>query len=153
MVYLKAWYQDVVRQKQVPSDDLATVLDHGPIYRLAMLGEFGPDITQSPLYVRWWETMLNQWAGVLDMIIWLDTRDAVLLERIHIRNHRHVIKGKSEQEACDFLARYRRSYEGIITKMTTDNGPVLLCFDTSQASLDRIVDEVLSEIDSKLTKN
>ena len=57
MVYLKAWYRDVIRQQQAPSDDLATVLDHGPIYRLAMRGEFGPDLTKNPLYARWWDTL------------------------------------------------------------------------------------------------
>jgi hypothetical protein len=77
------------------------------------------------------------------MIIWLNAPDTTLVERINARNQRHTVKGKSAQEATDYLIRYRTSYEQMLANLTTHGGPTLLQFDTSRASVDQIVDEVL----------
>jgi thymidylate kinase len=87
--------------------------------------------------------MLKQWAVTLDMLIWLDAPVTILLERIHARNHWHIAKDKSEQEAYEFLARSRTSYKQIISALTANGGPRVLRFDTDQDSLDKIVDKVL----------
>lgn len=147
MVYLKAWHH--VLERQAANNDVVTVLDHGPIYRLALLREFGPEMTKSQLYERWWDSMLKQWATIMYMVIWLDAPDVVLLERIYTRNSWHIIKGKSEQEAYEFLARYRTSYEQTITRLTANRGPTLLRFDTHQKSVDQIVDKVLAAFNSE----
>ena len=151
MVYLKAWHH--VLERQVSNNDMVTVLDHGPIYRLALLREFGPEITKSQLYERWWDGMLKQWATIMDMVVWLDAPDVVLLERIHTRNCWHIVKRKSGQEAYEFLARYRTSYEHIITRLTANRGPTLLRFDTHQKSVDQIVDKVLAALNSQSNEN
>jgi len=151
MVYLKAWHH--VLERQVSNNDMVTVLDHGPIYRLALLREFGPEITKSQLYERWWDSMLKQWATIMHMVVWLDAPDAVLLERIHTRNRWHIIKGKSGQEAYEFLARYRTSYEQTITRLIANRGPTLLRFDTHQKSVDQILDKVLAALNSESNEN
>ena len=150
MVYLKAWHHVLNRQVSNNDTDFVTVLDHGPIYRLALLREFGPEITKSNIYERWWDTMLKQWAAIMYMIVWLDAPVPVLLERIHTRNCWHIIKGKSGQEANEFLSRYRASYEQITTRMTANRGPTLLRFDTHQESLNQIVDKVLAALTRNL---
>jgi len=151
MVYLKAWHH--VLDRQVSNNDMVTVLDHGPIYRLALLRDFGPEITKSQLYERWWNSMLKQWATIMDMVIWLDAPDVVLLERIHTRSRWHIIKRKSGQEACEFLGRYRTSYEHIISALTAEGGPQVLRFDTDQKSVDQIVDKVLAALNSQSNEN
>ncbi|MGH9878986.1 MAG: hypothetical protein ACRD5H_15255, partial [Nitrososphaerales archaeon] len=65
------------------------------------------------------------------------------VERINARNQRHAVKGKSELEASKFLARYRTSYENILTKLTAYGRFTLRQFDTTQESIEQIVDEVL----------
>jgi len=149
MVYLKAWYHVLKRQVSNNDIDMVTVLDHGPIYRLALLREFGPEITKSKLYQRWWDTVLKQWAAIMDIVVWLDAPDAVLLERINTRNRWHIIKGKSVQEVYEFLARYRKSYEQTITRLTDNRGPTLLRFDTHQKSVNQMVDKVSAVFNSK----
>jgi len=151
MVYLKAWHH--VLDRQVSNNDMVTVLDHGPIYRLALLRDFGPEITKSQLYERWWDSMLKQWATIMDMVVWLDAPDVVLLERIHTRSRWHIIKRKSGQEACEFLGRYRTSYEHIISALTAEGGPQVLRFDTDQKSVDQIVDKVLAALNSQSNEN
>jgi len=87
--------------------------------------------------------VLDQWARTLDMIIWLDAPDSVLMERINNRAQRHHVKAKSEQEAFQFLARYRSSYEQVLVKLTANGRPRLLQFDTNQVSIEQITDRLL----------
>ena len=147
MVYLKAWHNRLSRP--VHNHDTVVVLDHGPIFRLVLLREFGPEITKSQVYERWWDSALNQWAATLDMIIWLDAPNPVLANRVNARGRWHLVKGKPELEAYTFLARYRRSYEQVISMVTACDGPRVLRFDTDRASLDQIVDQVLAALDAE----
>jgi len=150
MVYLKAWPR-VLKQEATHS---ATVilLDHGPIFKLATLNAFGPERLKCQDFEQWWDGMFKQWAFTLDMVIWLDAADTNLVERINTRSQRHAVKGESEQEAARFLARYRTSYEQIMAKLRAYGGPRLLQFDTSQTSIDQIVDEVLVNRPSQISK-
>jgi len=145
MVYLKAGLH--VFGQEPLNNEVVTVLDHGPIYRLATLREFGPELTTSQPYTRWWANLFRQWAATLDMIIWLDAPNAILLDRIRGRDHWHVIKEKCEREAYEFLTRYRTALERLIVRSVTDHQVALLRFDTSQKSADQIVDEVLATFD------
>ncbi len=142
MAYLEAGLH--VLGQQGAKNGSVTLLDLGPIYRLAFLREFGPEITTSQLYKRWWASLLDQWAATLDMVIWLDAPDAILLERIRARDQRHTIKEQSEQEAFEVLARYRTSFEQTIAESVTDHQVTLLRFDTNQASVEQIADSVLA---------
>ena len=110
---------------------------------LTWLYGFGPKNLRSEEFRRWWDGMLTRWSHALDMIIWLDAPDAVLVERIHRRDSWHFVKEKSKKEAAEFLARYRTSYERIIPSLIANNGPTVLRFDTAQESLARIVEQAL----------
>lgn len=140
MVYLKAWRQVVRRRSS--QDGAVTILDHGPIFRLALLRGFGPEFVASQVYARWWESALAQWSGALDVVIWLDAPDAVLIERINARDRWHLVKDRPESEACAFLARYRAEYEEIIARLSAAGGPRVLRFDTAREPLDQIVSHV-----------
>ena len=146
MVYLKAWLH--VLGQQASNNDRMAILDHGPIYRLAVLREFGPEITTSQPYKRWWASLLNQWTATLDIVIWLDAPNAILLERIRARDHWHTIKEESEQEAYEYLTRYRSALEQIIAESLTDRQVTLLRFDTNQESVEQMVDHILATFDA-----
>jgi shikimate kinase len=148
VVYLKAWSR--ILRRQATHGGTAILLDHGPVFKLATLNAFGPERLKSQGFEYWWNGILRQWAFTLDMVIWLDASDTNLVERINTRSQRHAVKGKSEQEASKFLAHYRTSYEEILAKLTAYGGPTLLQFDTSQASIEQIVDEVLVTCKVKL---
>ena len=146
MDYLKAGLH--VLGQQASNNDVVTILDHGPIYRLAFLRALGPEITTSQLYKRWWANLLNQWTATLDIVIWLDAPNAVLLERIRARDSWHTIKEKCEPEAYEFLNHYRTFLEQIIAESVTDRQITLLRFDTNQESLEQTVDKILATFDS-----
>jgi shikimate kinase len=145
MVYLKGWHR-VFRQQVINSGSLV-VLDHGPVFKLATLQAFGPERLRTQAVQTWWNDMVKQWALTLDMVIWLDAPDAILEQRINARSQRHLVKGKSEPEVVQFLARYRASYEQTLTKLRSDEGPALLKFDTSQTSMEEITQKVLAACD------
>jgi deoxyadenosine/deoxycytidine kinase len=150
LVYLQAWLEALERQTK--SDHLATILDHGPIFRLALLQEFGPEITKSQLFDESWNRLLTQWTNTLDIVVWLDAPNEILLQRIQQRNQSHEVKDKSAQEVYEFLGRYRRIYQQLITKIGGSNAVKILKFETAHKSPDRIVDEILCSLDTKLQK-
>jgi deoxyadenosine/deoxycytidine kinase len=141
MVYLKAWLYEL--RKRPFNLDHAIILDHGPIYRLALMREFGPEITKSQIYKTWWSKLLEEWIAALDVIVWLDAPNSILLERIHARDRWHIIKGKSDPEAFDFLTHHRTFLEQIIAESTRDRRARLLCFDTNQESINQMVEKIL----------
>jgi len=144
LVYLEGW-PGVLRQ-EAANGDTTILLDHGPVFKLATLNEFGPEKLKTDGFEIWWNNKFHQWASTLDIVIWLDAPDPVLEKRINLRDQRHTVKGKTESEVVHFLARYRKSYEQILAKLRTDDGhgPHLLQFDTSRTSIEQIADEILS---------
>lgn len=145
MVYLVTWIKIIKQYKY--SQYSSIVFDHGPIYRLAMLREFGPIITKSNVYKKWWNHLFDQWTNILDIIILLDAKNELLIKRIQSRQRYHYVKGKSNQEKIEFLIRYRKSYQYVIEKMTSNQGPRLLQFDTSKKSPVQIVEELLKTLE------
>jgi shikimate kinase len=141
LVYLKGWTR--VLKEQAKQNGKAILLDHGPVFKLATLHEFGPEILKSERFDLWWNQMFGQWASTVDIVIWLDAPDKILEERINSRKQRHAVKGKSESHVSLFLARYRLSYEEILTKLKTYGKPILFRFDTSQTPIEKIVDDLL----------
>jgi cytidylate kinase len=146
MIYLKAWHHAVSRRRAAEGN--IAILDHGPVYRLAWLHEFGPEIVGSRKFAQWSDRVLKQWAASLDLVIWLDAPDAILVERIVARDRWHVVKAKSEPETYQFLARYRASYERVLAGLTLNGGPRVLHFNTDQTSLDQILKNVLQSTGS-----
>jgi deoxyadenosine/deoxycytidine kinase len=147
LTYLSGWLRLLRRRTTI--DEAVTVLDHGPIFRLALLREFGPEMIKSRLYNQWWNRVFAPWAKTLSLVIWLDASDGALLKRIHNRNQTHRVKGKPEHDVYEFLARYRSAYRDIIGKLAVHHGPAVLCFDTEKQSLEQIAGEVLAAIEAR----
>ena len=146
LVYLEGWPH--VLEQQAARGGAAILLDHGPVFKLATLNAFGPEYLKTERIEVWWKNMFKQWASTVDIVIWLDAPDAILEKRINSRRQRHAVKGKTEMEVLQFLARYRMSYEQILAKLMTDGGPALFQFDTSQTTIEQVVDEILLTIAS-----
>lgn len=151
IAYLEGW-PEVLRQ-QSSNIGRVILLDQGPVFRMATLHEFGPESLKSETSKRWWLHLYEQWASALDILVWLDTSDAILMERINTRTKKHDIKGKSELEAQQFLTQYRRSFKAVLTQLKSYNGPTVLQFDTSKTSIEQIADEILAACKLKLNES
>lgn len=143
LVYLKGWSEVLKREAGRAA---AVLLDHGPVFKLATLHEFGPERLKTDGFKPWWNHIFKQWASTLDLVVWLDAPDMILENRINSRDQRHLVKGKTGSEVVHFLARYRASYEEILEKLRTNGRPLLLQFDTSRTSIEQVADEILSAI-------
>ncbi len=141
MVYLEGWHRRLSQHAEA-----VVVFDHGPLFELVTLADYGPELTKSRAYRAWLDCMFTRWAATLDVIVWLDAPSSILAERIHERDRWHVVKGKPQREVYDYLARFRQSYEEIIDRLTALAGPTLLRYGTEQQSVHQIADHVLSEL-------
>ena len=146
MIHLNGW--DSKLAPPVPSDIAVTLLDHGPVFMLATLLEFVPQIADFQRSQRWFDSMLKKWSSLLAMVIWLDAPYPVLAERINTRNRRHIVKGKGEDEIIDFLARYRKSFERVMLMLAAeDSGLRVLRFETDQELERSITDRIVAALE------
>lgn len=127
------------------------LLDEGTIFALVKLLAFsdsgksnGNGNGRSNPLDAWTQSLLNRWARRLDAVIWLDAPDEVLAERIRSRGKAHRVKDKTDQEIYDFLARYRDSYERVISELTARHGLKVIRFSTEHYSLEEMADQILA---------
>jgi thymidylate kinase len=123
--------------------DCMLVFDQGPVYFLTR-----PSIRDSRL-AGWWERSLEIWASRLDVVVWLDAPDAVLLGRINSRGKWHALKGHPERAARDVLRRSRHVYDQVLERLGANGaGPMILRYDTSRRPAVEIVDEITRSVGS-----
>lgn len=145
IAFLDAWYR--ASQRQTFPDALATVIDHGPVYRLARLREFGPSIVRSEPFQRWWRASLDGWLNALDIVVWLDAPDVILLRRVEERGHWFLSEDRPNADKREFLARYRRAFTETFG-MGTGHEPRVIRLRSDQYSLTEMADEVLTALGS-----
>jgi shikimate kinase len=144
MAYLQALPRILER---APSPDRRIIaFDQGPVYYLTR-----PTLTNERL-ARWRRRVLHTWAPLLDVVVWLDAPDAVLVERINSRDKWHRLKGGPEGRALEVLTESRAAYETVLRELEMRrHGPAILRFDTSRRSADAIAHEVLAALHGKIT--
>jgi adenylate kinase family enzyme len=144
IVYLKSAREIFARQQA--NHDAIFLLDHGPVFKLATLYEFGPDKVKDKEFDQWWQMMFTQWAGSLDFVVSLDAPDDLLHNRINARSQKHAVKNRSPEKASKFLNRYRESFEHIMVNLTKFNGPNYFQLDTGDLSCDQVVQKILTRV-------
>jgi thymidylate kinase len=112
------------------------VFDQGPLYTLAR------EPLRHPRLRAWWEESLALWRALLDVVVWLDAPDDVLVERIEGREKEHRYKGADGAAAG--LAADREVYGELLERL--EGGPRIMRFDTSRQSPDAITAAVLAAV-------
>jgi deoxyadenosine/deoxycytidine kinase len=141
LLYLRGWDRVLRRQAQAGQQ---VVLDQGPIFKLAALYEFGSDDLRRNY--RWWPSMLDRWAQIIDWVVRLDGPNEVLIDRINSRDKSHEIKAIDKSTMCSYLDRYRCSYDYVISEIRSRGSADILSFDTIEASPQQIVSKILEAI-------
>jgi adenylate kinase family enzyme len=127
------------------------LLDQGPIYLLSVLFFFRAPVFQFPVLAKWWETLYQKWAKMVDVVIQLDTADEVLIERINTRGKWHQMVGKDDETAEEFLKVSRFSLDETIARLCRRNPEMqILQFNTREKSADQITTELTAFFDSQL---
>jgi deoxyadenosine/deoxycytidine kinase len=146
MATLNGWQRILVQQAS--RNDASIILDQGPVYLLTELYVFGPNCLKDQNVKKWWDTTFKRWASTLDLIVWLDTSDHTLIERIHTRGKWHLMKGQKEVEIIKFLAEYREAYENVISLLMSYNPHLkIIRINTGLEMLELVLDKLLIDFD------
>jgi predicted ATPase len=140
-----AWHRE--QGRRTPSPETAMVFDHGPVYRLALLKEFGPRVIESERFEQWWQSTRARWLATLDLVVALDAPDRVLLERLESRGHWYLSGNLPIDEKHEFLARFRGGFSRVLAE-PEGAGPRIVRFRSDQRSVSEIADGVLAALDS-----
>ena len=101
--------------------------------------------------MKWWQTAFQDWANTLDLIIWLDAADRILIERIQARYKWHVMKGKQEDEIIQFLGEYRQAYEDVISMLLLNSAHLeILRLDTSLETIEVLEEKLLLHLEDRV---
>lgn len=139
-VYLKEWPRQVARERGAAS--AALVLDQGPIFELARLMVFGPSWLPAGKFEAWWPRFYRSWASVLDVIVWLDAPDELLLARGLARQKLQPPAGDEARRARRSLTAYRSAFSTVVAAVPAEGQVEVLPFDTSRQSFEAIANQV-----------
>lgn len=145
MSRLDSWQRALARTS---GREALVLLDHGPIFRLVQVMEFGPKAVASRRFQRWEHDTIVAWARALDLVIHLDAPEDVLLYRIRDRSTSHALKDETDTYGRTALRRYRRAYEEVIAKLAAFGTTKVLRFDTTRAEPPEIVEKVLDAVEA-----
>jgi cytidylate kinase len=150
MAMLHGWPE--LLKKEVQGKERAILLDQGPVFLMAILYLFGPEGLRNAGTQGYWTKIYERWVHSLDLIIWLDTSDDVLMKRIRTRKDEHLVKGETDGEIIDFLGKYRGEYGRLIDILTTKNPAIgVLRIDTGKTAVDDLQQLVMDFIQKKET--
>jgi thymidylate kinase len=137
LAYLAAWR----RHARAHDEGDVRLFDHGPVFRLTSLMSFGPPMASTPAFERRWARLARDWGGLLDVVVWLDAPDSVLLRRIGRRPQEHRIRGADRGEAVAFMKAYRTAYRTTLD-LVTHGGATLVELDSATQPADRLAERL-----------
>ena len=140
LVYVSRWGR--VLRRQATRAGTTLVFDQGPLYAMVRLQAEAKPFTTRRAFAAWKEEALDRWADELDGVVWLDAPDDVLWSRINERPQGHKQKGDEAAAGHRFIARYRQAFEAVLRTMEELDGPRIVRFDTSVASVAQIAEKI-----------
>jgi hypothetical protein len=120
----------------------SVVLDEGAVYMLARLRVMGQERVDGVAFEGWRGRALEEWSRILDLVVWLDAPDAVLIHRLRTRSQAHPMKAMSDEAIGSFLSAYREAYASVITELRASGRPAILSIRTDQQPVDQVADRV-----------
>lgn len=125
----------------------AVVLDEGPVFSLCRLRLFR-DASRLPDFPAGvWTRIQRSWSGQLDLVVWLDAPDPVLIHRIRSRPKDHEIKARTDQEMRRFLERFRETYRTILAELAASGGLRTIELNSAALPPDEIALRVLAALE------
>lgn len=144
MALLDQWQRQI--DLAPTTEDGVLLFDQGPVFRLAVLSEFGPPITASHEFQSLLDAWRRSWAERLTIVVWVSARGEVLLCRIRTRPQDHAVKGWVDGPALQRIQRYSAAIERTLGEIAASSRLVVLRFDTAERSPDSMAREILAAI-------
>jgi adenylate kinase family enzyme len=148
MAILNGW--STLLRSESNAGKKASILDQGPVYLLAEMRLFGPEYLKQKAAESLWQDLFDRWGATLSLVVWLDTADEVLLDRIRTRRQEHIVKAEPATVVYEFLNRYRTEYERILSMMTAKMASLkVLRFDSGRQQSQDIMSQILSALSTE----
>lgn len=136
---------DVVLRAPLIDSGTVLALSEGPLFlltRLFLAAERSPSTLS--WFGRLWDESVTRWNGRLDLVVWLDAPDSVLMDRIRSRRKAHRMKAAGENATLQFLTDYRRGFHRVLSACP----PIrYLRLDSVKGSPDELADAILAQVD------
>jgi len=132
-----------MRPRATSGGHAAVFFDEGVVFALAKLRADISVANMSRAMRRWEAKMIEEWGKVLDLVVWIDAPNDVLLDRIKMRAKDHRMKDKPEAEVFGFLENYRAAYSAILTELQSNGKTRVLRIDSGGTQPDAIADAIL----------
>lgn len=140
-LYVQAWLKSLPR---LTGDRL---FDQGPVFRLAVLDEFGPRAVPESGLMQWRRWLLDAWSRSLSLVVWLDAPNEELLRRIRNRQKTHKCELLSDCDAHALLDRYRDAHNAVLAAMEArGKPPAVILVNTDTLAPEEIVLAVQDEL-------
>jgi hypothetical protein len=151
LIFLRGWHRRLAGES---SGGSFIILDQGPVFMLAELLFFLETPVIRMISTKRWKKVLEKWSRLLTGVVWLDSSDEILTERINSREKGHLIKQSSLSHSRGFLERSRASLDRSMALLGAGRrSPATMRFDTGVQSLheiaDRVRDSLLATRESK----
>lgn len=125
------------------------LMDQGPVFRLAVLSEFGPPVAQSRAFARALERWSRAWGDRLGLVVQLSAASEVLLHRIRTRPQDHAVKQWADERALERVHRYEAAIDRAIQGVGSGYGVTVLRLDTSTQTPSSLADTVLAAVQGR----
>ncbi|HEX9704679.1 MAG TPA: hypothetical protein VGA20_05485 [Gemmatimonadales bacterium] len=146
---LRALHREL--QSQIRQGSRVVLFDEGPAVLLSWLRGAAHQTAGNGGPAAWWPKVLAEWAGSLDLVVFLDAPNPVLAHRIRTRSQRHPLKHKSDAEISGLLEHHRAAYSSVLTELQAFGGPAVLSFRSDQQSIAEITEGVLATFEQRAT--
>ncbi len=121
------------------------VSDQGPVSLLAELMLTGPGWIRGSITRKWWRSTYLRWRKVLDLMVWMDAPDDVLIPRVRNRANWHVIKELKDDQAQQCNSAFRKEYRYLLDEVLSD-GPEIMHFKTHEATSEHMADLLIARL-------
>ena len=143
LMRLRALYHNLERLRR--KEGRIVVVEDGPALILSWLRE----AARRPAnggggMAPWWSTVVRRWARSVDIVVFLDAPEPVLVQRVLARAQDNPFKDRPETELTQVLERSREDYVLVLSELRGLRGPTMLAFRTDQQSVAEITDVLLA---------
>jgi thymidylate kinase len=147
MALLNGWHK--ILRKKADQQGKVILIDQGAISMMTYLSVWGPKSLHNDHNQSWWESIYVKWAQTLDILVYLDTKDEIIIDRIRTRSQDHHLKDETVAVMCDWIMKYRILYTQILNRFESNGFRAkVVRIDSGENSVEDIANIFISLVES-----